>query len=80
MLSDSFQRLPDGVQQIVLDGLDEEIRAGFQKTEDAKNDESMTDDAVRQTATGIVRSLELRNAFTGEDSAPPEQLLAHARP
>lgn len=67
MLSDSFIRLPDDVQQLVLESLDEEIRQGFQDSEAAKVDDSVSDDKMRQIADGIVRSLALRNAFTGEE-------------
>lgn len=74
MLSDSFHRLPSDVQQSVLDGLDEEIRVGFQKSEDAAASGSSTAEETRQLADAIVKSLALRNAFTGEAVAKPQDL------
>ncbi|GAA1579476.1 hypothetical protein ACIFOC_00500 [Leucobacter aridicollis] len=74
MLSDSFRRLPSYVQQGVLDYLDEEIRIGFQKSEDAAADEKTTPEGARQLADGIVRSLALRNSFTGESVSSPRDL------
>lgn len=68
MLSDSFHRLPAIVQQTVLESLDEEIRAGFEKTQEALTDTTQSSDSDRQIADGIVRSLALRNAFTGDKS------------
>ncbi|KIP52974.1 hypothetical protein [Leucobacter komagatae] len=68
MPSESFHRLPSHVQQSVLEGLDEEIRAGFQKTEEAPTEGPTAADNARQIADGIVRSLALRNSFTGDKS------------
>ncbi len=68
MLSDSFNRLPAQIQQSVLDGLDQEIQVGFQKTEEAPTEGPTAGDKARQIADDIVRSLALRNAFTGDKS------------
>lgn len=74
MLSDSFRRLPAQVQQGVLEYLDEEIRLGFQKSEDAAANEKTTPEGARQLADGIVLSLALRNSFTGESLSSPRDL------
>ena len=68
MRSESFNRLPAHIQHSVLDGLDEEIREGFQRTEEAPEEGPTAADRARQIADGIVRSLALRNAFTGDKS------------
>lgn len=54
------------MQQIVTDGLEEEIRAGFQKIEDAKQGGSLSHEAVRSIEGDIVRASELRSTLTGE--------------
>ncbi len=70
----SFQRLPADLQQNVLDALDEEIRAGFQKSKDAADDESTSPETSRLLADNIVRSLALRNSFTGEEGTTARDL------
>ena len=74
MLSDSFQRLPSHIQQDVLDSLDEEIRIGFQVSEEASADEKTSPEKSRQLADRIVKSLALRNSFTGESVTSPRDL------
>ena len=74
MLSDSFHRLPSHIQQSVLNYLDEEIRLGFERSEEAAADESTTPEGARQLADGIVLSLALRNSFTGESVTSPSDL------
>lgn len=74
MLSDSFQRLPSHIQQGVLDSLDEEIRIGFEVSEEASADESTSPETARQLADRIVKSLALRNSFTGESVTSPRDL------
>lgn len=64
MTTQGFQYLPAEVQDLVTNGLDEEVRAGFAAIEKAMADGD--DDIVRAVEKGIARVSELRRELTGE--------------
>lgn len=64
MASVGFQFLPVEIQQLVTDGLDEEVRSAFSEIETAM--EAGDQDLVRAIQKGIARVSELRQGLTGE--------------
>lgn len=64
MTTQGFQYLPTEVQDLVTEGLDEEVRAGFAAIEEAMANGE--EDIVRAIEKGIARVSELRKEFTGE--------------
>ncbi len=66
MITASFQRLPQSIQKLVTDALDEEIQTGFEKIGRAQKDSSADESAVRFIEGDIVRASALRKLLTGE--------------
>ncbi|MFD5598937.1 hypothetical protein ACFWHR_02655 [Leucobacter sp. NPDC058333] len=60
----SFQRLPQSIQQVVLDGLDNEVQAGLEKLDTAKKNGSLTSEQTAALEGDIRRAAELRNRFS----------------
>ena len=68
MHAESFQRLPEHVQEIVTTGLDEEIKASFAKIEEARA-AGDRETEISFLEGDIIRSSALRKSLTGEDAA-----------
>lgn len=63
MIPQHFQRLPESVKKIVIDGLDSEILAGIEKLEQANLDQSAPEVAVKFIEGDVFRATQLRNTF-----------------
>lgn len=68
MASPHFHRLPERVRNLVTGGLDDEIRTGFEKIEQAQKAGSVDETGIRAVEGDIVRASELRKRFTGEEA------------
>lgn len=64
MSTQSFLRLPQSVQDLVIEGLDEEVRTAFSRIEEAQA--AGQDDEVRFLEGDIMRASALRQRLTGE--------------
>lgn len=60
----SFQRLPKSIQQIVLDGLDNEVQTGLERLDNAKKDGKLAPEQTAALEGDIRRAAELRNRFS----------------
>ncbi|KTR81951.1 hypothetical protein PQI23_12385 [Leucobacter sp. USCH14] len=60
----SFQRLPQSIQQMVLDGLDNEVQAGLERLDNAKKDGTLAPEQTAALEGDIRRAAELRNRFS----------------
>lgn len=69
MITDSFNRLPDAIRQLVLDGLDKEIQSGFDRAEKAESDANTPESTVNILTRGIARTSKLRDSLTGESTS-----------
>ncbi len=63
MIPEHFQRLPESIQQVVINGLDDEIMSGLEKLEQANLDPSATKEAVKFIEGDVFRATQLRNTF-----------------
>ncbi|RGE21950.1 hypothetical protein [Leucobacter sp. wl10] len=64
MDTSSFQRLPQGIRQLVLDGLDNEVQSGLERLDDAKKSGSLNSEQTASIEGDIRRAAELRNRFS----------------
>lgn len=62
-----FSRLPESVQLLVVEGLDAEVIAGFERIERALLDFTVQDEEIRSIEGDITRAAELRSLFTGKE-------------
>ncbi|WP_336659827.1 hypothetical protein [Leucobacter sp. USHLN153] len=60
----SFHRLPESIQQIVLDGLDNEVQAGLERLDTAKKNGSLAPEETEALEGDIRRAAELRNRYS----------------
>ncbi|QZY50967.1 hypothetical protein KVY00_10065 [Leucobacter tenebrionis] len=58
-----FERLPESIQKLVVDGLDAEVQAGLEKLDDAKKNGSMNPEQQAAIEGDIRRAAELRHRF-----------------
>lgn len=63
MDTSSFQRLPESVQRLVTDGLDQEVELGLERLDAAKKQGTLSDEAVASLESDIRKSTELRSRF-----------------
>lgn len=68
MATESFARLPQHIQKIVTDGLDDEILMGFERISEAQKDQSADPTVISFAEGDIVRVSELRTRLTGEEN------------
>lgn len=68
MYSESFQRLPQHVQDIVTAGIDKEIETSFSRIEEARS-AGNRDAEIGFLEGDIMRSSALRKELTGDDAA-----------
>ncbi|MBL3698747.1 hypothetical protein [Leucobacter luti] len=68
MPSESFQRLPLEVQDIVTSGLETEIHTAFELIGEAKNSGSLSAEEIGFLEGDIIRASALRSQLTGEDT------------
>ncbi|GAA1625984.1 hypothetical protein [Leucobacter chromiireducens] len=68
MPSESFQRLPQEVQEIVTLGLENEIQTAFEAIGKAKANSSLSVEEIGFLEGDILRASALRSRLTGEDS------------
>ncbi|PRI12424.1 hypothetical protein [Leucobacter massiliensis] len=64
MDTSGFQRLPHAVQQLVLDGLDNEVQAGLERLEESKKAGSLGAEQTASLEGDIRRAAELRGRFS----------------
>ncbi|QBE48802.1 hypothetical protein [Leucobacter triazinivorans] len=64
MDTSSFQRLPQSIQQLVLDGLDNEVQAGLEQLDETKKSGSLNSEQTAAIEGDIRRAAELRNRFS----------------
>ncbi|MFA5607849.1 MAG: hypothetical protein WDA07_11755 [Leucobacter sp.] len=69
MPSESFLRLPQYIQDIVTSGLEEEIKAAFEKIERERTSQTMEEEQIRFYEGDIVRASALRASLTGEEAS-----------
>lgn len=58
-----FERLPESIQKLVVDGLDAEVQAGLEKLDEAKKTGSLNLEQQAAIEGDIRRAAELRNRF-----------------
>ncbi|MBP1326657.1 hypothetical protein JOF28_001889 [Leucobacter exalbidus] len=63
MDTSSFQRLPDSVQRLVTDGLDQEVENGLERLDAAKKRGSLSDEQLASLEGDIRHAAELRGRF-----------------
>lgn len=64
MDTSSFHRLPESVQHLVTDGLDNEVQGGLERLDAAKKSGALSDEQVASLEGDIRRAAELRGRFT----------------
>ena len=69
MPSESFLRLPQHIQDIVTSGLEEEIKAAFEKIERERTSQTVEEEQIRFYEGDIVRASGLRASLTGEEAS-----------
>lgn len=65
---ESFQRLPQEVQEIVTTGLETEIHTAFELIGEAKKNSSLSVEEIRFLEGDILRASALRARLTGEET------------
>lgn len=63
MDTSSFERLPEAIQKIVVDGLDGEVQAGLEHLDNVKKNGSLDPEATAAIEGDVRRAAELRNRY-----------------
>ncbi|UOQ57900.1 hypothetical protein MUN78_03415 [Leucobacter allii] len=64
MDTSSFERLPESIRRLVIDGLDGEVQSGLEHLDEAKKTGALDAEATAAIEGDIRRAAELRNRFS----------------
>lgn len=64
MDTSSFHRLPESVQHLVTDGLDNEVQSGLERLDEAKKSGVLSEEQIASLEGDIRHAAELRSRYS----------------